>query len=241
MKIALIEDEQKEIEHLSQLLDEGFRNSGIKIDCLDYFKSGESFLGAWHAEMYDVIFLDMYMEEILGIDVARKIREADNDVKLIFCTTSNEFASESYSVNASYYLKKPIEQADIQSMIERINLSGFELARFVLLPDGQRLVLRNIIFAEYNNHIIFVHNKVGNDIQIRISLSDFEKLIAEHTFMVSCCKGVIVNLYEVAKRKDDVFMMSNGASVPISRRKSKEIENIYADFVFDIIREEMTI
>ena len=189
--------------------------------------------------MYDVVILDMFMNVLSGIDVARKIRKTDSDVKLIFCTTSNEFASESYSVNASYYLRKPISRDDIRTMLKKINPDDYELVRFITLPDGQRLIIRNIIYTEYFNHMAYIHTKAGEDIKARILQAELEAALSEFCYLFPCSKGILVNFYEVSGCDKDVFVMSNGSKVPVSRRKAKETENAYTEFMFRKLREEM--
>ena len=239
MKIALVDDEPQEIENLSKMLTDEFDNIDTKIDKMDFFHSGEEFLNTWNTGMYDIVILDIFMEKLSGVDVAQKIRETDNETKLVFCTTSNEFASESYSVDASYYLCKPICNRAICSMIKKINLKEYELSQFIVLPDSQRLILRNMIYSEYFNHSITIHTKAGDDLQLKITQSEFENLIESFPFFICCSKGVIVNMHEILKREKDVFIMNNDARVPISRRKAKEIEDTYSDFLFKNVREEL--
>ena len=68
--------------------------------CLDDFSSGEEFFSRFTAGLYDLVVLDIFMGDLTGVDVARKIRETEHNVRLVFCTTSNDFASESYEVAA---------------------------------------------------------------------------------------------------------------------------------------------
>ena len=239
MKIALVDDNPQELENLLKMLTDEFNNIDMKIEKIDFFHNGEEFLNKWHAEMYDIVILDIFMDKLSGVDVAQKIRETDDDVKLVFCTTSNEFASESYSVDASYYLCKPITNSSVSSMIKKINLREYELSRFIVLPDGQRLILRNMIYSEYFNHTIYIHTKAGEGIQLRITHAEFENLIKSFAFFICCSKGVIVNMFEISKLDNDVFIMNNGGRVPISRRKQKEIEDTYSDFLFKNVREEL--
>ncbi|MFA5658480.1 MAG: LytTR family DNA-binding domain-containing protein [Oscillospiraceae bacterium] len=239
MKIAIVDDDPKDIKNLSQIIADSFHNKGYEVKLIDSFLSGEEFLHIWQPEMYDIVILDMFMYELSGVDVAKKMREADNSVKLVFCTTSNDFASESYSVNASYYLRKPIDTKGVQSMIERINSIEHELVRFITLSDGQRLILRNIIYTEYYNHTIFIYNKIGESIKSRITQAEFAELVLDFPYLYACGKGFIVNLYEIVGRDKDVFLMSNGSRVPISRRRAKEISDTYTNFLFNRMREEM--
>lgn len=238
MKIAFVDDDPKYTNYLLKTFTEVFHDNGIQIDCTDIFSNGEDFLNKWQFGAYDMIILDIFMSSLSGVDVARKIRQTDGDVKLIFCTTSNEFASESYSVGASYYLHKPIDRSDIKMMIQKINLTDYELTRFVTLPDGWKLILRNVIYTEYCNHVVLIHTKSGHDIEKRIAQSDFEKILC-NSFLICCSKGIIANLYEVAKLESGIFLMKNNSRIPISRRKAKEVEDAYTDFMFYSMRKEM--
>ena len=231
MRIALVDDTAEELEILSDII-----NNELPHATLFTFPSGEDFLSAWNDNSYDLILLDIYMPGMLGVDVARKIRETDEDVRLVFCTTSNEFASESYEVGANYYLQKPVSTTSFQRMLKMIRLEDYEENRFITLPDGQRIVLRNITYTEYYNHSIIIHSKKRADLQTRMSQSEWETLLSEYDFLYSCSKGIVVNFYEVDKVTDGMFLLYNGEAVPISRRKTKEMTESYAHFRFKQMR-----
>ncbi len=231
MKIALVDDTLVELEILTGIIKEELPHATIFT-----YSSGEAFLEAWRDTSYDLILLDIYMEGMLGVDVARKIRETDEDVRLVFCTTSNEFASESYEVGANYYLQKPVSHTSFQRMLKMIRLDHYEENRFITLPDGQKIVLRNITYTEYYNHSIIIHSKKRADLQTRMSQTEWEELLAEHNFLCSCSKGIVVNFYEVDKVTDGMFLLYNGEAVPISRRKTKEMTESYAHFRFRQMR-----
>ena len=231
MRIALVDDSLKELEILTKILDDELPGADISI-----FSNGASFLENWESGNYDLIILDIYMGNILGVDVARKIREIDNDVRIVFCTTSNEFASESYEVRANYYLQKPVSTSDFQRMLQMIRLSDYELNRFITLPDGQKIVLRNITFTEYYNHTIIIHSKKRADLQTRISQTEWESLLAKYDFLYGCSKGIVVNFHEVERQENNLFIMKNGENVPISRRKCKEVSEAFAHFRFEQMR-----
>lgn len=235
MRIALVDDTPEELKILSDILKETLPDAGVYT-----FPNGESFLTAWQEHSYDLILLDIYMDELLGIDVAKKIRETDEDVRLVFCTTSNEFASESYEVGANYYLQKPVSKISFQRMLKMIRLEDYELNRFITLPDGQRIVLRNITYTEYYNHSIIIHSKKRADLQTRMSQTDWENLLSEYSFLYNCSKGIVVNFHEVERQEDGMFVLKNQSAVPISRRKSKEALDAYAKFRFDKMRKEGT-
>lgn len=231
MKIALIDDQADMLEKL-------FLTMNKELPLADYytFSSGDEFLKSWKTGLYDLIIIDVFMPGSLGIEVAHKIRETDVDVRLVFCTTSNEFASESYEVAANYYLHKPISEKSIQRMLKMIRLDYYEANRFLQLPDGKRVVLRDIIYTEYYNHTIIIHCKRGEDIQTRMSQTDWEALLSEHKFFYGCSKGIVVNFYEISKQENGLFLMSDGSMAPISRRKTKDALEAYASFRFEQLR-----
>ena len=231
MRVALVDDTPEELQILSDILDKELPQAEVSM-----FSSGESFLKDWENNTYDLILLDIYMEEMLGVDVARKIRETDFDVRIVFCTTSNEFASESYEVGANYYLQKPVSATSFQRMLKMIRLDDYEMNRFITLPDGQKIVLRNITYTEYYNHTIIIHSKKRADLQTRMSQTEWEALLSEYKFLYSCSKGLVVNFHEVESTEDGMFVLKNGEQVPISRRKAKDALEAYAHFRFEEMR-----
>ena len=233
MRVALVDDTPEELQILSDIINKELPEANIFT-----YPNSESFLGEWENNSYDLILLDIYMEEFHGIDVARKVRETDEDVRIVFCTTSNEFASESYEVGANYYLQKPVSVASVQRMLKVIRLADYELNQFITLPDGQKIVLRNITYTEYYNHTIIIHSKKRADLQTRMSQTEWEALLSEHKFLYSCSKGIVVNFHEVLKNEDGMFLLHDGTAVPISRRKTKDTLKAYAEFRFEKMRKE---
>lgn len=231
MKIAIVDDRPEELNRILQITKKALPQAKLFT-----FPSGEAFLETWKQGEYVLILLDIFMDGILGIDVARKVREDDKDVRLVFCTTSNEFACESYEVGANYYLQKPISESSFAKMLEMIRLDHYEENRFITLPDGQRIILRNITYTEYYNHSIIIHSKKRDDLQTRMSQTEWETLLAEHHFLSSCSKGIVVNFYEADRIENGMFLLKNGNSVPISRRKYKEIAEAFAHFRFEQMR-----
>ncbi len=239
MKIALIDDEPEELDFLLQIIEKHLPDSDLNSNSIDTFLNGEAFFAEWKTGIYDMIFLDIYLKDQLGIDIARQIRKTDPKVLLIFCTTSNEFASESYEVGAHNYLLKPFSEEKVVSILKQISQKTHEPGYGISLPDGQKLLLRNIIFTEYCNHVVILYNKKGGNIQTRISHGELEKLLCRYSFFCCCSKGMIVNFYEIESYNKEFFQMSNGNRVPISRRKAKDVQDAYTRFRFEQIRQEV--
>lgn len=233
MRIAFVDDDPNELNILRTYFHDLTDSSATSID---EFSSGEAFLSHWTTGLYDLVVLDIFMGNLTGVDVARKIRETDSNVRLVFCTTSNEFASESYEVSACYYLHKPYTEANVKSMLDRLNLAELELTRSLSLPDGQTVILRDIIYADYTSHRMIFHCKKCGEIASRLSFAEIEPKLCAYPYFYSPSRGIIVNFYEVSAQKDDTFIMSDGAYLPISRRKAKDVTNAYSSFRFQQLR-----
>ncbi len=102
LRIAITDDLNSEREKLSSAIAAPFEKVGLAIGNIDEFTSGEALLRQFSAGKYDLIFLDIYMGGISGVETAKRIRSIDKNVMLVFVTTSNEFASESYAVKANF-------------------------------------------------------------------------------------------------------------------------------------------
>ena len=236
MRIAVADDNLSDRERLAGLLGTGILEKGFSVDCLNLFESGESLLCGFEGGKYDLIFLDMYMGGINGIETARKIRGQDTQAKLIFITSSNDFAAESYSVRADYYLLKPYEEAEIRQVLERINLSDFESRRTLCLPNGASVLLSSVLYTSFSGHYVTIRRLNTPPLQVRCTQGAFEALILRYPDFVLCSKGVIVNLNEVDKLERDCFLLKDGSRVPISRRKYSEVKSAYSDTLIRNLR-----
>ncbi len=239
VKIAIVDDLSTEAQQLQDMLKNELSANHIHIRALDLYSSAEALLAVWQPEQYDLILLDIFMGGITGVEAAHMLRERDERVRLVFCTTSNEFASESYSVGASYYLHKPYSREDIQRMVMRVRPADYELTRAVTLPDGHKLLPRSLLYSEYANHVITLYCKYGRTIQTRLSQGALETLLSEDPEIISCSKGLLVNLHEVAALEEDTLLLSDGTRLPVSRRRAKEVQQLYHNFLFRKLRKEM--
>ncbi len=233
MNFALVDDEPIQLNIMKQTLTAALDRIGIAERCIDEYSDAAAFIESFEEGKYDIVILDIYMDSLMGVDVARKIREKDENVTLAFCTSSNDFASQSYEVNARDYLQKPVTEEKVIKMLTRFNLAQIERNRSIRLPDGFRVPLRSIIFTEYINHSVQFHIKDQAPRTIRGNQSDVEALLTQHKGFYVINKGCIVNFAQVKAFESGTFQMQNGENVPIARRRYKEIEAAYTKYLFD--------
>ena len=241
MKIALVDDELTQLMNLKKLLSAQLQQlTSDASHLIDSYRSGRSFLDNWTAGQYDVIVLDIFMGGPTGVDVAKRIRQTDLEVKLVFCSRSNEFAAESYQVNAQYYLVKPATVGSVSNMMKRL-IPDLMQQETVTLPDGNVVLLRQILFTEYYNHVVYVHLKDGQVHRLRTNHAIMEELLIPCGYIFSPSKGLLLNFYEITQATDNSALMSDGTTLPVSRRKSKEFSSAYTKFRFQKMRMEVDV
>ncbi len=240
MKIALVDDEEYLLNKLRDAMLCSLAALHIEPDCIDTFTSGEGFLADFAQGKYDIVILDIFMDDLNGISVARRIRKLDTDVALAFCTSSNEFAGETYEVEARYYLNKPISQEKVTAMLSRFNLAKIERDRAVNLPDGSRVPLRRIIYTEYNNHKVTFHLRELPPRSFYMTQGEAEAMLLGHKNFFVVNKGCIVNLTQVESLSGGAFVMENGDTVSISRRRLKDVEGKYTKYQFQRLDSEVS-
>ncbi len=232
MRIAITDDEDIYLDQLEHNIKTQLIARGITDIKISRYHSGEELLAAWTPGMFQIIFLDIYMDAKTGVDTARVIRETDDDVILVFCTTSNEFAAQSYEVNAGFYLQKPLSEEVISMMFDRIDISRVQSRQMVTLPDGKRCILYDIAYTAYSNHTVTICLKSGASHSLYASQADIEKLLLSHKDFIVVNRGNIVNLNLVDSVTKDSVLLNDvpGTNLPISRSKSKQLATTYATF-----------
>ncbi|MBQ4051428.1 MAG: response regulator transcription factor [Oscillospiraceae bacterium] len=240
MNCALIDDDRSALEQLQKLLTADLSEQFGRIPFgIDLFSDGRTFLEYWKPGRYDVVILEILMNGLSGLDVARAIRMTDQRVRLVFCSKSNGFAAESYQLDARYYLLKPISREAVSEMLSRINPELIQLRKTVTLPDGYTLLLRQILFTEYHNHVVLVHLKSGEIHRLRTNHNTMEELLIPCGYIRCPSKGILLNFHEIVDITDDSVLMSDGSSLPVSRRRRKEFQSSYNSFRLEKMQKGM--
>lgn len=237
MRIALVDDDPQDLKYLKNEISRWAGEHHIPLapaPCT--YQSSEAFLGEFHKNLYDIIFLDIYMPGINGMDTARKIRETDQGCRLIFTTTSFEFAAESYEVDSSYYLVKPYSYEKLALALSRCGTALLEQGQMLVVPgkDGEEpLLLHTISYAECVKRRIIVHKKDGSEQTVFMNLRDFSACLLQFPYFCDCTRGILVNLEAVNKVLENCFILSTGEHIPISRLKYRDVREQFLQFTYE--------
>lgn len=234
MRIAVCDDDEREIGHLSELITEYQLSRGVSHTC-HFFHNSIDFLCDIKGGEYDLVLLDMVMPGVSGIKVAQELREKDKNVKLIFVSLSPDFAVESYSVDAYHYLLKPVDADALFPLLDKVG-------KDVYVQEEQGLVLKNregvvrllfaeIEFVEVINKKVSFHLTDGSIREVTAALADFEGRLLSRQEFIKTHRSYIVNLSCVQSVGINCAMTKRGHSIPVSRQRHNPVQNAYMNFL----------
>lgn len=230
IELAVVDDQAYDRDRISTLLTEYAANQHLawQIRC---FSSGEAFLDTVTPGRYGMIFLDILMDGMDGMETARRLRAVDPDVLLIFVTTEASYAVEGYEVEAAGFLLKEAGtlEAHFQALMARLE-RRIQAEVMLELPGsltGIPVPASTLLCAEVLNHNLKLHLKSGTYI-LRMTLGELWAQLPEDGRFFECHRGVVVNLDVVASLGSQVVTLSDGTVLPVSRRRRSEMERAYA-------------
>lgn len=215
LKIAICDDDPAALKRIS-----GYLKECQMLIQTELFESGEALLRS--EETFQMIFLDIDMKGISGIDTARILRKKDKKVKIIYVTAYEDFRDYAFSVHAFAYLVKPIRREQVFRIIEEaLEYTEEEkdvMVKFETEQGFLEIGCKDILYLEYFNRKIRMVTK-GGEVTIRSSIRAMEeKLLACGFYMPH--KSFLVNFYHVKNLKGYGITMSDGSLIPLSQKKS---------------------
>lgn len=234
MKIAIVEDEREHRELIKKYIEDACESKSIRYQIFE-FESGEQFLFENEDIHADVAFLDIQMPGISGVDLARKLRENNNDISIVFATGIDDYIEEGYELEAIHYLKKPIDKNKVSLCIDRINKRKDD-NRYILIDtnDGKcKVNIKNIVSVEAvaHNTMLTVNGKEGfQKVESTFSLGEMEQRLSSFAGFQKTHRSYLVNLTYVKNITKTDVVMDNGNVIPLSRRMYKEVNESFIKY-----------
>lgn len=197
------------------------------------FHNGEDLLAAFSPAAFELIFLDIFLPGLSGMDAARKIRETDPAVMLIFITASPDFALDGFLVDAASYVVKPVARERMESVLRRSFQHFARNSRVIEVPAGRQgrigIPLSGVQYAEVYGRSVLFHLNSGV-VETRLPLDEIEGMLGGEPFL-RCHRCYIVNMNYVEDMRSEDFLMRNGDIVPMRKNGRKEVRMAMAGFM----------
>ena len=230
MRIAICEDNEIHRDILEHLLNRYFSERPIHFELVPY-QYGMNFLYDMEEGAYfDIAFLDIYMEDTMGNQIAHKLRAMGYQGKIVFLTASSDFAIESYDVDASGYLLKPLDYGKLEMVMDRITRdispNSYQIRQRSTVT---KLGYHEILYIESSNSKCILHTESGGAYTVYKTLNTIEKELGDRRFL-RCHQSFLVNMDHI-KQIGKQFLLSNGDYVPIRQRGVKAVRQAYIDYI----------
>ncbi len=242
LRIALVDDMASDRLNIRSLLQEYTADAGVSFDISEY-ASARDLLSVYCPRKLDAVFLDIYMDEISGIEAARRLREIDRDILILFLTSSNDHMPEAWRVHAFDYIQKPVTGQNLFPAMDDIviRIAGTDTPAFSFTNRGQEYSISydDLVMVETGSHN-YLEITVRSDIRysIRMTMAQAGDILLKDPRFLPVRRGVIVNMAYIRNFSAYDCILSNGISVPVSLRSRRKLEQAWDRYLMDQIRAE---
>ncbi|MBQ3154372.1 MAG: response regulator transcription factor [Clostridia bacterium] len=231
MKIAICDDERIQTQSLTQKLSL-FAETRHKHFEIQAYSSAEAFLFAYRENRdVDILFLDIEMGQMNGIELAREIRADNETVQIVFITGYPDYIGEGYDVDALHYLLKPVDTQKLYEVCERALANLQKQPRFHLLPVGKEVVRvyeKDILYAETQGHYLRLVTKKGEH-RLRMTLPELSTRLGNSFF--KCSRSYLAGLLHVSRITKTSVILEDGTELPLGKGLYDEINTALIRFL----------
>lgn len=233
IRVGIVDDEKETRDKLQQYVAKYFasigKEAGITV-CADGTE-----LAALEPHSLDIILLDIQMEHMNGIEAAKKIRERDEDVLIIFITNMVQLAIEGYSVDALDFVLKPVDEAAVARELDKAKKRlERRVSRAVTIRSSKGIFVLDpdeILFVETYDRRLVIHT-VKEDVTCNDTLAAMEKRLPDNFFR--CHSACLVNLRRVERISGNDIIAGNH-QIPLSKHRKKEFMQAMTRYVKEML------
>lgn len=233
IRIALCDDTDEYLQQTKQLLTlwGSLHEKKLLIDCFD---NGDTLLSTLSKQHYDLIFLDIIMPMLSGIDTCADIRKENKQVQIIFMSVSPEFGVDAFRVRANHYLLKPVKKEQLFALMDEYLAECDDSQQFIVARTPnmvRRVPFRTIRYLEAQDKQILIFADRSEILTVTTPLHQLAKELNDPCFF-QCHRSYVVNMNFIRSYTKNTVIMENGQALPISRGCAKEFQNAYFAFLF---------
>lgn len=237
IKIAFCDDDMEVLHQMNELLERYRVERNEDITYAAFQSPFELLTEIEKGIRPDILFLDVVMPGQNGMDVAKEIRQYDTNMKIIFLTSSPEFAVESYSVGAYFYQLKPIWEESFFRLMDAVLAECEKKKKNSLIlrsKDGiTRIDLQQLEYCEVLGRKLLFHLENGAVLESAGSLDDLAGQLMQYSNFFRPHRSFLVNMEYIQNISSRSIKMVNDAEIPIPHGKCSEIKNTYMEYAFN--------
>lgn len=236
IKILICDDDFAEVAKLRQMLNVYGEKAMLPFDVVCCSDPKEINAKIQYSDQFDILFLDIFMDALNGIDLAKLVRKENPKSRIVFVSTSLTHALDAFDVNASQYLVKPVSYSKFSQTMDA--LIKQELGeQFISASTGTQVIkifLRDFVYAETQRHYQAVCFSNGSIERFRINGTTLLEMLGGQQRFVRVGASYIVNLDYVIRITADSLELIGGHIIHIPRRALAELKKKYFDYYCDM-------
>ncbi|MDR2570557.1 MAG: LytTR family DNA-binding domain-containing protein [Oscillospiraceae bacterium] len=240
MNFAVVEDNMSEADQLKTFIEKYCTRQHISCN-VTVFLSEKEMCSAFKPGMFDIVFLDIYLgqEKEQGISLGRELMSLDNNLNIVLCTASPDYAVAGFQINATHYILKPITEEDVSIALSRLSATMERDARIITVSVKRKktdIYLKDIVYAEVIRNQTIIHTTDGEPLIINQTLCSFEEELRNsdagmNDCFIRCHKSFLVNMHHVTGTDEHGdFIMSTGENVFVRVKNGKTAKRHLHDF-----------
>jgi len=230
LHIAICDDEKYMSDKMKRMVSDFFCRKNMDI-VISQFSSGGELLN--YDGIIDILFLDIQMKDINGMETARKLRSRKFKGVVIFITVLKEMVFQSFEVQAYDYLVKPIESSHFEKTMERLFASMRNASESSLLVkkgyESSIIPFEEIVFCEIIDRKVYLHLVSSEIFDFYDRIENLETKLDSRFFR--CHRSFLINLQYLKSYKNRTAYMENGKEIPVSRLRSKAFSNVILQYM----------
>lgn len=237
LQIGICEDDDIQRKNLHLLVQEWGMRKELKLS-FSLFGDCESCWFEWSERMdLDVLLLDIDLGSgcLNGMELARKIREKDKRVKIIFITALAEYMNQGYDVNAFHFLIKPIDSFKLTQVLDSVLEKTERKESYLLLEDetqSQLIPVSHILYVEAFSHSIVIYLYEGGKVRFmekKIGMKEIESRLPQKDFF-RCHRSYLVGLMHIRRIQKNQVLLRGDVKLPISRTREKALYLAFLEY-----------
>lgn len=231
MRICLVDDDSTQLDYLKSIINKWASLKDIHVDISFYHSAEEMLFENDKSYPFDMIVLDIQMDKINGVELAKRIREYDKDVIIAFVSGIADYVFEGYEVQAVRYILKPVDEKKIFELLNIIEIKQNSEERYIIINlsgDKKRINHRDIIYVESMGHYVTFYLD-DEEYDCKYNISELLIELADSGF-VKTHRSYLVNLKYVERITKSSCLMTNKQEIPLSRSSYKEVNQKFIEY-----------
>lgn len=232
LKIAVCDDEEYYRNYIKKLIKDYLVMENVDYS-ISLFSGGNEFCrDEYNIQQYDIIFLDIEMGEMSGMDVAHIIRKSNQKVDIVFITVMLDYVFEGYRVDAlRYIMKDDLEQLLPECIKKVIDKKRSQCSKmlFEFVGGDREIDIHEVMYIESNGHKL-LFKRDGDTLSMYEKINHVEKKLLDFGF-IRTHQSYLVNVEYIEKIANYTIYLTDGREIPVTKPRYAEVKESYLRYI----------